>query len=204
MERPATKQPIIYESSAEYKRLRDEFKKELPTLIKQKRADVWALEYHDGTEYFGLSYSSPLESILHTTLTKLSKNQNAEWVSNMIDVLSCAVRSLANSIKYMNVFDEFVECEDCGNDCVHLGFQRKFKEPEICNIMTVNLINGILFDDDGTGNTFMGADNSGQMWKVMQFKCSTCNIYTDRSEMISDEECFACYDKLENTSTPQI
>ena len=204
MERPATKQPIIYESSAEYKRLRDEFKKELPMLIKQKRADVWALEYHDGTEYFGLSYSSPLESILHTTLTKLSKNQNAEWVCNMIDVLSCAVRSLANSIKYMNVFDEFVECEDCGNDCIHLGFQRKFKEPEICNIMTVNLINGILFDDDGTGNTFMGADNSGQMWKVMQFKCSTCNIYTNRSEMISDEECFACYDKLENASTPQI
>jgi len=200
MERPATKQKILYENSAEYKRLRDEFKKELPILIKQKRADVWALEYHDGTEYFGLSYSSPLEDILHTALTKLSKNQNAEWVDNMIDVLSCAVRSLANSIKHMNVFDEFVECEECGNDCIHLGFQSKFKDPEICNIMTVNLINGILFDDDGTGNTFTGADNAGQIGKVMQFKCSTCNIYAQLSEIISIDRCTCC-DKLENAST---
>jgi hypothetical protein len=51
-------------------------------------------------------------------------------------------------------------------------FQNKFKNREICNIITVNIVMGILFNDDDVG----GGDASGELGefnKIIKFKC--CN-----------------------------
>ena len=49
------------------------------------------------------------------------------------------------------------------------GFQKKFKNREICNIMTVKLIIGILFNDMDAGE----CDDPGyaQLYKMVKFRC---------------------------------
>jgi hypothetical protein len=196
---------ILYESKEEYQRLCDDFKNELPMLIKDNYIDDWTYMEYGVEENFGLSYSCPLEDELCKALTKLSKNQNNKWVKNMTDILSCAVRGLANSIKYMDRFNEYIECEECDNEDIYINFQDKFKERELCNIMIVNVINGILFDTDGEENTLTGSDNAGQMEKIIQFKCKKCDKFCDMLDIWDyenkEEMCFDCYEKYNNKNS---
>ena len=84
----------------------------------------------------------------------------------------------------MNKFNEYVDCEECGNDEIDVNFQDKFKEREICNIMLINVINGILFDDNG------------EMDKIIQFKCKKCNNFCDMLDgwdnELNDGICYDC------------
>ena len=171
---------ILYENMKEYEFLCNEFKNKLPILIKDNNIDDWLRM--DGK--FRLRISYDIEYILNTALTTLSKNQSKLWVNHMTDILSCAVRGLATSINYMNKFNEYVDCEECGNDEIDVNFQDKFKEREICNIMLINVINGILFDDNG------------EMDKIIQFKCKKCNNFCDMLDCwdneFNDGICYDC------------
>lgn len=192
---------ILYESKEEYKKFCEDFKNELPRLIKENKIDDWTYSDWSGEENYSLRFSAPLEDVLENELNKLSKNSNKEWVNHMVDILSCAVRGLANSIKYMGKFNEYNECEECGNDSIYVNFQSKFKEREICNVMIVNLINGILFDDNGDGNTLSGCnDVSGQLEKIIEFKCNKCDRFCDMVDVWDNnnnrEMCFDCYEKI--------
>jgi len=191
---------ILYESKEEYNKICDDFKIELPRLIRENNIDDWTYSDWINKENFGLRFSAPLEDVLENALSKLSKNSNKEWVNHMVDILSCAVRGLAHSIKYMDKFNECEECEECGDDSIYVNFQYKFKEREICNVMIVNLINGILFDDDGDGNTLSGADDSGQLAKIIQFKCNMCNCFCEMIDVWDNnnnsEMCYECYEKI--------
>jgi hypothetical protein len=161
---------LLYESKEEYAKLCDNFKNALPFLIRNNNIDDWT---YNGKQ-FGLSISTPLETVLEQALTKLSKNQNELWVNNMTDILSCAVRGLAKSVSYMNKFKIPVECD---NDFIYVNIQDNFKNREICNIMVINVINAILFDEDDDGYSLGGADGVGQIEKIIQFRCKRCNEF---------------------------
>jgi len=192
---------ILYETEEEYQTLCNDFKTELPILIKDYNIDDWTYIDYIGREKFGLTFSSSLEYVLEKALSKLSKNQNKIWVNNIIDILSCAVRGLAKSIKYMKIFNEYTDCEECGNEDIYINFQDKFKEREICNIMIVNIINGILFNDNDDGNNLSGGGGyKGQMEKIIQFKCKKCDNFCDMLVYVWDninegEMCYSCYEK---------
>jgi hypothetical protein len=199
MENTTVSNKVFYNSKAEYDELCNNFKQELPELIKKNRVDDWI--YHEygnlRNEHFGLRHSCPDWDVLQTALLKLTKNQNKEWVDNITDILSCAIRGLAKSISYMHIFDdeeEYEECEECGNeiDISSVSFQEHFRNREICNLMIINVINSILFDDD----------NSGQMEKIIQFKCEKCNEFCDMIRDYDDnatEMCFDCYENTNNS-----
>jgi L-rhamnose mutarotase len=191
---------ILYESKEEYKKICDDFKNELPRLIKENNIDDWTYSDYSNEENFGLRFSAPLEYVLENALNKLSKNSNKEWVNNMVNILSCAIRGLALSTKYMDKFNKYCECEECGDESIYVNFQYKFKEREICNVMIVNVINGILFDDDEDGSTLSGADDSGQLSKVIQFKCNKCDRFCDMLDVWNNnnnsEMCYDCYENI--------
>ena len=100
----------------------------------------------------------------------------------------------------MNIFNQHIRCEECENEDIYVNFQDKFKEREICNIMIVNVINGILFDNNDDGNTLSGGDNVGQMEKIIQSKCKKCNNFCDMLDVWGneneDEMCYNCYEEL--------
>ncbi len=183
---------ILYENMKEYECLCNEFKNKLPILIKDNNIDDWLRM--DGK--FRLSGSSDIEYILNTSLTTLSKNQNKLWVNHMTDILSCAVRGLATSINYMNKFNEYANCEECSNDEIDVNFQDKFKERGICNIMIINVINSILFDDNATNGGCHYGNTGGEMDKIIQFKCKKCNKFCDMLDRwdneLNDGICYDC------------
>lgn len=203
MENTTVSNKVFYNSKAEYDELCNNFKQELPKLIKKNRVDDWIYHDYSNKENFGLQYSCPVWEELQAALSKLTKNQNENWVDNITDILTCAIQGLAKSISYMHIFDdeeEYEECEECGNE-IEIGsvsFQEYFRNREICNLMIINIINGILFDDDGEGDTLSGCDNAGQMEKIIQFKCEKCNNLCDNLIDYDDTEeemCWDCYDK---------
>jgi hypothetical protein len=192
---------ILYENNEEYKKLCNEFKRELPILLEDNRIDDWDnVRNIDIEDEFCIRYECPLESVLEKALSTLSKHQNKKWVNDMIDILSCAVRGLANSINYMDI-DKHIECEECGNEDNYINVQDNFKETKICNRMIVNVINGILFGEDARGYTFGGGDNCGQLAKISQFKCQNCGHFCDMVDRWDnkneDEMCYECYEKIE-------
>jgi hypothetical protein len=191
----------VYDSIEEYEILYNEFKNELPSLLRNNNIDDWTYLDYPNIKY-GLRYSASFNDALYDALQKLTKNQNNIWVNNMIDIIECTIRGLAKSIEYMNIFDDRIECDECGNDEIVVNFQAKFKEREICNIMIINIINGILFCGDTDGNTLSGGDNFGQMHQIIQFECKTCNKFFNRSDISNCwddanniDMCYDCYEK---------
>jgi predicted RNA-binding Zn-ribbon protein involved in translation (DUF1610 family) len=186
---------ILYDSIEEYNKLCNDFKNELPELIRNNNIDDWTYMDYPYLKY-GLHYSACLNNTLHDALKKLTKNQNNNWVNNIIDILECAIRGLAKSIEYIDNFDDYIECDECGNEEIVVNFQAKFKEREICNIMIINIINGILFCGDTDGSTLSGGDNFGQMEKIAHFECNTCNKFFNRCDICDENNidmCYNCY-----------
>lgn len=164
---------ILYDSQKEYNLLCDEFKSELPILIRIHNIDVWTYTYK-GSEKFGLSFSNFCEEVIQKLLTKLTKNQNEEWVINMSYILSSATRGLAKSISQIHK----IEYADI------------FKKREICNIMIINMINNILFDIE---SDLCGCENIGEIEKIKMIKCIKCNNYYN---LLADWDnlCSNCYE----------
>ncbi len=86
-------------------------------------------------------------------LNKLTKNQNQEWINNMIDILCCAFCLIFLFGRCNSII--LVECKNNGFE-----FQDRFKNRKICNVMITHMCNCIIFDDDGDGSSFCESETS--------------------------------------------
>ena len=85
----------------------------------------------------------------------MTKNQNPEWVENISQTIGSAIRATAFSISQMDKFGS--------------RFQTNFKNREICNIIVVKIIIGILFNDEDAGEC--DGLEFAQLYKIVKFKC---------------------------------
>ena len=145
---------ILYENEEELTLLVQNFKSNISKIVSDNEIDKWTWFGCYGESY-GIQYSCPVEESLKVEILKLTKNQNPEWVENISDTIGCAIRATAFSIDCMDNFGS--------------GFQRKFKNREICNIIVVKMIIGILFNDMDAGES----DDPGyaQLYKMVKFRC---------------------------------
>ena len=145
---------ILYENDKELSLLVQTFKQNISKLVSDNEIDKWTWSACGGESY-GIQYSCPVEESLKNEILKLTKNQNPEWVENISDTIGCAIRATAFSISCMDKFG--------------VKFQNKFKNREICNIMAVKLIIGILFNDEDAGES--DCSEYAQLYKIVKFKC---------------------------------
>ena len=145
---------ILYENEEELSQLVEIFKQNIPRLVSDNDIDKWTWSGCGGESY-GIQYSCPVEESLKIEILKLTKNQNPEWVENISQTIGNAIRAIAFSISCMDKF---------GSE-----FQTKFKNREICNIMIVKMIIGILFNDDDAGES--DGTEYAQLYKIVKFKC---------------------------------
>ena len=145
---------ILYENEEELSLLVETFKQNISKIVSDNDIDKWTW-YGCGAEGYGIQYSCPVEESLKNEILKLTKNQNLEWVENISQTIGCAIRATAFSISCMDKFGP--------------NFQKKFKNREICNIMIVKMIIGILFNDDDAGES--DGTEYAQLYKIVKFKC---------------------------------
>jgi hypothetical protein len=145
---------ILYENEEELSLLVETFKQNISKLVSDNEIDKWTW-FARGAEGYGIQYSCPVEESLKNEILKLTKNQNLEWVENISETIGCAIRATAFSTSCMDKFGS--------------GFQKKFKNIEICNIIVVKIIIGILFNDEDAGESD-GAEYA-QLYKIVKFKC---------------------------------
>lgn len=145
---------IYFDNEADLKANVETFKQNIPKVVSDNNIDKWTWS-GCGDESYGVQYSCPVEESLKIEILKLTKNQNAEWVENISQTIGCAIRATAFSIDCMDNFGS--------------GFQRKFKNREMCNIIVVKMIIGILFNDMDAGES----DDPGyaQLYKMVKFRC---------------------------------
>ncbi len=145
---------ILYENDEELTQLVEIFKQNISKLVSDNEIDKWTWSGCGGESY-GIQYSCPVEESLKGEILKLTKNQNPEWVENISQTIGCAIRATAFSIECMDKFGSV--------------FQKKFKNKEICNIIVVKMMIGILFNDMDAGE----CDDPGyaQLYKMVKFRC---------------------------------
>lgn len=145
---------IYYDNETDLEAHVETFKQNISKVISDNNIDKWTWSGCGGDSY-GIQYSCRVEEILNIEIIKLTKNQNPEWVENISHTIGCAIRSTAFSIDCMDKF---------GSE-----FQRNFKNKEICNIIVVKMIIGILFNDIDAGES----DDPGyaQLYKMVKFRC---------------------------------
>jgi hypothetical protein len=145
---------IYYDNEQDLEERVEAFKQNISKIVSDNDIDKWTWSGCGGESY-GIQYSCPVEEILKIEILKLTKNQNPEWAENISQTIGCAIRATAFSIDCMDKFGS--------------SFQQKFKDREICNIMTVKLITGILFNDMDAGE----CDDSryAQLYKIVNFRC---------------------------------
>ena len=144
---------IYYDNESDLEAHVETFKQNISTVVSDNDIDKWTWSgYGEG---YGIQYSCPVEESLKIEILKLTKNQNPEWVDNISQTIGCAIRAVAFSIDCMEKFGT--------------SFQQNFKNREICNIMTVKIIIGILFNDMDAGES----DDPGyaQLYKMVKFRC---------------------------------
>ena len=146
---------ILYESEDELTLLVQNFKSNISKLVSDNEIDKWTWFRYDMVEEYGIQYSCKVEESLKVEIQKLTKNQNPEWVENISDTIGCAIRATAFSISQMNTFGP--------------KFQTNFKNREICNIIVVKIIIGILFNDEDAGEC--DGTEYAQLYKIVKFKC---------------------------------
>jgi len=146
---------ILYENEEELTLLVHNFKKNISKLVSDNEIDKWTWCGCSGVEEYGIQYSCPVEESLKNEILKLTKNQNPEWVENISDTIGSAIRASAFSISCMDKFG--------------INFQNKFKNREICNIIVVKIIIGILFNDEDVGES--DGSEYAQLYKIIKFKC---------------------------------
>ncbi len=145
---------ILYENDEELTQLVEIFKQNISKLVSDNEIDKWTWSGCGGESY-GIQYSCPVEESLKGEILKLTKNQNPEWVENISQTIGCAVRATAFSIECMGKFG--------------YEFQTKFKNREICNIIVVKMMIGILFNDMDAGES--DGDDYAQLYKMVKFRC---------------------------------
>ena len=145
---------ILYENEEELTQLVETFKQNISKLVSDNKIDKWTWSGFGGESY-GIKYSCPVEESLKNEILKLTKNQNPEWVENISQTIGSAIRATAFSIDCMDKFGS--------------RFQTNFKNREICNIIVVKMMIGILFNDEDAGES----DDPGyaQLYKMVKFKC---------------------------------
>jgi len=145
---------IYYDNQLELESYVETFKQNISKVVSDNNIDKWTW-YGCGGESYGIQHSCPVEESLKFEILKLTKNQNPEWVENISQTIGCAIRSTAFSIECMDKFGSV--------------FQKKFKNREICNIIVVKMIIGILFNDMDAGES----DDPGyaQLYKMVKFRC---------------------------------
>lgn len=175
---------VKYSSWKEYETLCEEFKSELPTIIRKYRMDKWTYMHYGIEEKFGLQLSCQCEIQITKLLSKLTKNQNKKWVDYISNIIGSIIRGIAKSISMMN----------------HLGddLQSNFKNREMCNIIITNMINTLLFENEDVQEGY-------EMEKIRTFVCKKCkkedNSLIGEDEMYGDfetefdEMCFDCYEQ---------
>ena len=145
---------ILYENEEELTLLVQNFKSNISKIVSDNEIDKWTW-FGCGGESYGIQYSCPVEESLKVEILKLTKNQNPEWVENISNTIGIAIRATAFSIDCMDKFG--------------VKFQTNFKNREICNIMAVKLIIGILFNDMDAGES--DGSEYAQLYKIVKFKC---------------------------------
>jgi hypothetical protein len=143
---------FLYEKEEELEYFIDNFKKNISKIVSDNEIDKWTW-FGCGGESYGIQYSCPVEESLQIEINKLTKNQNPEWVESISNKIGSAIRACAFSISQMNKFGS--------------NFQNNFKDKEICNIITVNIVIGILFNDDSVGES----NGDSEFYKMIKFKC---------------------------------
>lgn len=146
---------ILYENEEELTLLVQNFKKNISKVVSDNEIDKWTWSGCNGVENYGIQYSCPVEESLKNEILKLTKNQNPEWVENISQTIGCAIRATAFSISQMDKFGSM--------------FQTNFKNREICNIIVVKIIIGILFNDEEAGEC--DGSEYAQLYKIVKFKC---------------------------------
>jgi hypothetical protein len=144
---------IYYDNEQDLEAHVETFKQNISKVVSDNDIDKWTWSgYGEG---YGIQYSCPVEEILKFEILKLTKNQNPEWVENISQTIGCAIRATAFSIECMDKFGSV--------------FQKKFKNKEICNIIVVKMMIGILFNDEDAGES----DDPGyaQLYKMVKFRC---------------------------------
>lgn len=146
---------IYFDNEADLEQRVEEFKQSISKVISDEEIDKWTWSGCDGDESYGIQYSCPVEESLNIEILKMTKNQNKQWVDNVSNTIACAIRAIAFSISCMDKFGP--------------NFQKKFKNREICNIMIVKMIIGILFNDDDAGES--DGTEYAQLYKMVKFRC---------------------------------
>ena len=147
---------IYYDNESDLEAHVETFKQNISTVVSDNDIDKWTWSgYGEG---YGIQYSCPVEESLKIEILKLTKNQNPEWVDNISQTIGCAIRAAAFSIDCMEKFGT--------------SFQQNFKNREICNIIVVKMMIGILFNDMDAGES----DDPGyaQLYKMVKFRCCGC------------------------------
>ena len=115
-------------------------------------------------------------------------------------ILECAIRGLAKSISYMNVFNQYINCDSCDEE-IHVNFQNNFQNNKICNIMITNIVNNILFDVEFVDAGYDNDGQIGQLGEIIQFKCKKCNKFGNKIDVYDDETneemCFTCFENIQ-------
>ena len=145
---------IYYDNESDLEAHVETFKQNISKVVSDNDIDKWTWSGCGGESY-GIQYSCPVEEILNIEIIKLTKNQNPEWVENISQTIGCAIRETAFSISCMDKFG--------------VNFQQKFKNREICNIIVVKMMIGILVNDMDAGES----DDPGyaQLYKMVKFRC---------------------------------
>ena len=145
---------IYYDNESDLEAHVETFKQNISKVVSDNDIDKWTW-FGCGGESYGIQYSCQVEEILNIEIIKLTKNQNPEWVENISQTIGCAIRATAFSISCMDKFG--------------VNFQQKFKNREICNIIVVKMMIGILVNDMDAGES----DDPGyaQLYKMVKFRC---------------------------------
>ena len=180
---------ILYNSRKEYESLCKEFNNTISTIVNENRIDEWIhFDYDSDDIQIGIQYSNRFETKLYAAISKLTKDQNPEWTTELSDILGDSIRGIAKSVKYMDGFCKFVNCPNCKDDdelCVH--FQEGFLNREVCNLIITNMINNVLFDTESAETQ---SERNGVMQRIRQFKCGICKKIV--SDLESSETCIYC------------
>ena len=146
---------IYYDNQTDLEAHVETFKQNISKVISDNDIDKWTWYGSRMVEEYGIQYSCPVEESLKFEILKLTKNQNPEWVENISQTIGCAIRATAFSISCMDKFGS--------------GFQKNFKNKEICNIIVVKMMIGILFNDMDAGES--DAYENAHLYKIVKFRC---------------------------------